>query len=320
MVDMIRRSTPQEAARDERDIFEQTANATFAANFGVGDAAAKEPGTTSFSDWWSKDSTQEKFQGIMGAIGASFTGLAGIPLGGGDMSSMERAGVRAAEAPGRARQMIREKQFHRYIDHEMANTTDPRRRDMLMAVRTNPTAAAQYLAMESPASKLDRAKELEKVKHEYKMAEIALENEGRSRGVTANRADDIGTANQMYLALSEEDQKGLRERGEIPFAWFDNTAAINLIPHLYSPNGGILSGQGGEFPFDLNSGGSGTVTNPVTGKKTTIGWKEKIIGAVAEQWDNLSEYSRRWWDYVIRRDELELSDAEKAAREEAGLR
>jgi hypothetical protein len=320
------RSTPKQAAKDERDIFEQGSENAFASQFmpdapvdaPVAPATGSDPGTSSFSDWWAKDSTQEKFQGVMGSLAATFTGMAGIPLGGSDMSSMERAGVRAAQAPGQARQMIREKQFNRYIDSEMANATDPRRQDMLQAIRLDPAGAGKYLAMESPASKQERAESLETVKHDYKMAEIALQNEGRlasarvSGGVTPNRKDDILTINEMYDNLPEKEQRRLRENGEVPWSWMEIPGAENLIPHLFSPNGGILHGNRKDPelppPLKLGDGGDGE-------DEETFG----LLDWIANKWESMTEGSRRFWSAWMDHEEAKMSPEEKAARKEAGL-
>lgn len=336
-------STVTQAAKDEKDVFEQTAGAEFAAKFGGGSAASapaglipavaaggsKEPGTNAFADWWAKDSTQEKVQGMMGSIGAIFGGMAGIPLGGGDMSSMERASVRAQAAPGEARQRMREKQFTRYIDSELGKTTDQSRRDLLMSVRQNPQALAEYLARETPKSKSDRSSALEKMKqgyredlerqkHDYKMDEIGLKNQGRRNGVTANRADDIGTGNQLFLALSDEEQESFLKTGRPPMSWLTTTEYLKYLPHLYSPNGGILYNPNGEINF--NAPKTVEVTGP-DGEKKTVGFWENLSGWLLENWENLSPGSRRWYEEITRRHELEDpgSEEEQSVRKKAGL-
>lgn len=328
----IRASTPAEAAKDEKDIFEITSEDEFAASYppsptppapapvSLISTASKgdkdEPGESSFSKWWSSDATQEKVQGVIGSLQATFTGMAGIPLGGGDMSSMERAGIRAAQAPGIARRNIREKQFLRYIDQEIANEKDPSRKMMLQAMRQDPEHSAQYLTAESPGSKQQRALELAEVEHDYKMLEIALKNEG-DRGVTGNRADDIASISKMYDLLPDAEKKALRETGEIPESWYFNQAAVSLMPKLFSPSGGAL-GAGGyrvEMP-DL----SGTVEMPDgQGGRTTIDAYEYWTGLVSEKWDTLTEKTRQWWDLVFKKHDLKASEKSDAVRKELKL-
>jgi len=295
-----------QAARDDRDVFEQTSEMEFADRFG----AAKDRGLMSevsttpkapaedagsfmgnFADWWAKDSTQEKFHGILGALSGTFSGLAGLPLGGGDTSSLERGAVRASMAPAQAKELIRQRQFTRYIDNELANTTDPLRRDTLMAIKSNPAAASQYLAAESLAGRKHgyALEENEKI-HEYKMAEIALRNEGRSGsgGLTGNRSDDIGTANNLFASLSPDEQKTYRETGRPPGRWFQNPDIMRLLPHLYSPNGGALANEvttSGLPRIDLDE-------KPEGEDRT---WREFLYNKLATDWDFLPESLRQWW-------------------------
>jgi len=328
----IRMSTVAEAARDEKDIFEITSEDEFAASFPPSPTppapsepliatASKgnekdEPGESSFSKWWSSDATQEKVQGVLGSLQATFTGMAGIPLGGGDMSSMERAGVRAARAPGIARQRIREKQFMRYIDQEIAKEEDPRRKLMLQSMRQDPEHAAQYFTSESPSSKQARALELAKVKHDYKELEIKLRGSYEG-GVTPNRKDDILTISKMFDLLPDDEKKALRETGEIPDTWWGNTGAIALMPKLFSPSGGILGGGG--FAIEMPTF-SGTIeVDDGLGGTETVGAYEAWTRMVDRHWDKLPESVRNWWDLVFKKHELEASEEADAVRKDLEL-
>jgi hypothetical protein len=285
----------------------------------------RDPEASAFQDWWAKDSTKENFQGLMGVLGAIGGGLAGLPLGGTDTSSLERAAVRAHEAPGQARRQMQQRRFVDYIDEQLESETNAGRRDMLEAARANPQQAAQYLAMESPESKQKRLESIAELEHEYKMEEIGLQNEGKlaasgSRGgITAGRQDLIDSANAWYRGLPS-DTREEADAGDMISLLFD-PSAIKFMPYLYSPHGGML--YRGPESINMDLSGDMTVTDE-EGRSVVV---EKIAAFqqyVADNWDNMSEEARRFYDLILMRyrasgDSDEMSEEARNTARELGL-
>jgi hypothetical protein len=96
----------------------------------------------------------------------------------------------------------------------------------------------------------------------------------------------------------------------------NNPGAINLIPRLFSPNGGVLGTN--EIP-NIDLSGTTTVIDPDTGEKTTVDWTDYWGAKVAAGWDTMTEAGRKWWDIILRKNEQETSDEATSARERAGL-
>lgn len=281
----------------------------------------KVPGSNAFMDWLKKDSTQVGVQGLLGSLGAVFGGMAGIPAGGGDMSSMERAAVRAAAAPGEARARMRERKFIEYIDNELATETSRERRELLQAARANPKQAAQYLAMEGPESKQRRLEQIAKLEHEYRMEELELRNEGalraagaKGRDITPGRQDLIYSANAWFRNLTADVRESAR-KGDFISLLFD-PSAIKFVPYLYSPKGGMLW----TGPESINMDLSGDYTY----NGETVSKYDMFMEMVESKWDQLNPDHRRFYDLVSMKhraaeDDPELSDAGRGVAGSLGL-
>ena len=261
------------------------------------------PGEGAFAQWWAKDDTQANFQGLLGVLGGIGSGLAGIPLGGTDMSSLERGAARAMAAPGVAREELRQKKFVEYIDGELDKETNAGRRQLLEAARANPKQAAQYLAMEGPESKQKRAEAILALEHKYKMEEIGLTNEGKyltaglkRRGITAGRQDLIDSANAWFQNLPADTREEAKE-GDLISLLFD-PSAIKFMPYLYSPHGGLLYRGPGDFNMDL----SGTFTyQDEDGNDKTVGRMDYLTQKYNQYYDELGEVGKNFFDLILMR-------------------
>jgi len=276
-------------------------------------SAGEGGGDQKFSDWWGSDSTQEKFQGLVGSIGAVFGGLAGLPLGGGDTSSLERGAVRAANAYPEARQRIQQHRFTEYIDKQLAEERDPQRRDMLEAARAYPQQAAQYLAMERPESKLYRSQRIEELKHGYRMQEIEARNQGKG-GVSRTRLDQIESANAYRRSLSPELRQALDEGNYDELIWED-PRLLNFLPLLFSPSGGDLYRSPDDIRVDTDQ--------PIrTREGDSISLKEYVTSWLADKWDTLTEETKNFWELILTQGEAgdgELSPEAQSVADQLGL-
>jgi hypothetical protein len=270
----------------------------------------KVPGANAFMEWLGKDNVQVGIQGLLGSLGAVFGGMAGIPAGGGDMSSMERAAVRAAAAPGQARARLQERKFIEYIDEQLKTETNMERRELLQAARANPKQAAQYLAMEGPESKQQRLLEIAKIEHEYRMEEQELVNTGRvnaagakGRQITPGRQDLINSADAWWRLLPS-DVRAEAEAGDWISLLFD-PSAIKFVPYLYSPNGGPLY----TGPENINMDLSGDYTyKGKDGTKKTVNKRDMVMNAIEEQWDSLDPEGRRFFDLIMMKNKAAEDD------------
>jgi hypothetical protein len=243
-----------------------------------------------FSDWWGSDSTQEKFQGIMGAFTAVMGGLAGIPAGGGDMSSMERAAVRAAAAPGEARKRMRTRKFSRHIQSQLETETDPEKRMMLQGALANPQNAHAFLTADTPASKEARMMRVAEKEFGYakQLEAIKSGNRASAKGeLSAETMRKIGSANNWYTSLRKDQKDGLYKGEPVDVAFMDENA-WDYLELLWSPEHGLLaqrlasdiaSGKKGVEnygPGNMDLSGETTVTDPDTGEKVTASDKDIV--------------------------------------------
>lgn len=248
---------------------------------------AEEEDEGGFSSWWHSDSTQEKFQGMMGVISALGGGLAGIPAGGGDMSSMERAAVRAAAAPGEARKMMHQRRFARHIRSQLATEEDPERRMMLQGALSDPDNAMQYLSSQTPEAKEKQAYRIADYEQDHRLEITRMELASKEKiaeakrlgtaaryGLTAFQHTEIMQANERYLnspadlrkALDEDDYWGVE---------FEQPEMMKLVNKLWTPHLGQLwiNKYGKDTtdpeafkPHAFNLEGDVEVKDPKTGK------------------------------------------------------
>jgi hypothetical protein len=275
-----------------------------------------------FADWWGTDETQEKFQGLMGVFGALGAGLAGLPMGGTDTSSLERASRNMMEAPGKAREMFQQRRFTSFIESELETEEDPYRKTMLQGALANPAQAAQYLSMESPEAVEGRGVRLAQLRHDLGMERVEAEIQGRKdvagikQGPSPSLMNSIHSANAWYDSQSKEDQRKIREGG---FSQgMVDPGMTQLIPFLYSPHGGVLHQLGLEpdFVAEVSEGNL---------KKEEPGWlsdihygvqsQEDQRAAVGEAVTDVQKYVSDFWEFVTL-DNSKGSDSE--ARETVG--
>lgn len=313
----LRKSTVAEAAKDDKDIFEVGAANEFAASYPPAPAGeslmtvmsgATKEGSGQFSDWWKSDETQVKFQGLMGVFSALGTGLAGLPAGGTDMSSLERAGVRMAAAGGEARKMIQQRRFKTFIDSELESEKDPHRRLMLQGALANPDQAAQYLSMQSPEAIEGRMVRMENLRAKLGMERVEAEIKGRKEvaaikaGPSPALMNSIQSANAWFKSLDSEDQRKIREGGFSQA--MVNPALTSLIPFLYSPHGGILNKLGLKPKFDhttdnieVKPGGDSWVSDIHFGFQSQQDVQESLSKAAANR-DAVAEYVSDFWELI----------------------
>lgn len=274
----------------------------------VAETGATDDESSGFMDWWTKDATQEKFQGLMGALGSIGAGLAGMPAGGTDFSSLERGLVRASQAPGEAKKRIQQNKFNDYIDQQLATTTDPHRRDVLMATKMNPANAAQYLSIEGPDSKQRRAERMAEIEHGYKMEELELQHGKYGRkGLPPTRVDEIQAAKAWRLSLTPKQRSAL-DKKQFNFDLMTDPSFVKFGPLLYSPSGGPLYTE--EMNFDLS--GTETRDDPDTGESYTIGKREMLEAYLAENWPKLSSKAKEFYEWIL------MKDKDRAERESSG--
>lgn len=265
--------------------------------------ASAEEDEGGFSSWWYSDSTQEKFQGMMGVISALGGGLAGIPAGGGDMSSMERAAVRAAAAPGEARKMMHQRRFARHIRSQLATEEDPERRMMLQGALSDPDNAMQYLSAQTPAAREAQAKRIADYEQGYrlditrmeleskeKIARAKLHGEGARYGLTSFQYAEIQQANERFKNQPEEMRKKIKTDDYWDVA-LESPEMMKLINKLWTPNVGQLwIDKHGMNPTDpaayaprvINLEGDVVVKDPKTGKpvKDPVTGKNQTVSKV----------------------------------------
>ena len=283
-------------------------------------------GGGSFQEWWAKDDTQARIGGFFDGMGAIFGGLAGIPLGGGDMSSMERAAVRAAKAPGEARKRIKKRRFGQYIQNQLQNETDPHRRDMLQAAIANPKQAGYFLAMESPTSKEERAKRIADYEHQHRMEleGVKARNASSARaGLTAKQISDVGRAESWWYGLPEQTRKdyraGVLTVEELMVPEFSKNVTLLHTPHYglfwREQQKGIHSGGYTTVPRE-NLAGTQTVTDPETGEKYEVRKVDVAEEILAD--GNLDPESEARMEYQIAKQRQEDDEASAGKVDEVG--
>jgi hypothetical protein len=279
-----------------------------------------------FMDWWSNDETQIKLGSMLQGFGDIFGGMAGMPLGGGDTSSLQRGAIRAGQRPGEARRRIQVHRFGKYIDQQIATEKDPHRVAMLQAAKLNPSQAGQILAMESPMSKEARTLRLAEVEFGYKERLTKMEVEGRRAaaygkyGLSAKQISDVGRAASWYHSLGEVAKKSV-DTGTFSLEKFLDPEFAKNITLLHTPEYGLLwkrqqkgvASGGSTNPPRVDLSGTTTVTDPDTGEEMTV----KNVDAVEEamfgegepdpQTEELIEYS-----IAKQREEDDAASTEKA--------
>ncbi len=276
----------------------------------VGSGNGNGDGGGGFLEWWGKDETQIRVGSLFAGLGDIFGGMAGMPLGGGDMSSLERGAARAAKRPGEARRRIQQNRFGKYIQRELETEKDPHRRGMLEAALLNPNQAVQALGYESPMSREARAIRVAEVEFGYKKTLTEMEIQGRKDvasgkfGLSAKQISDVGRAESWYHDLTGQAKKSV-DTGVFSLEKMLDPEFAKNITLLHTPNYGLLwkrqqermSKGGSTNPPRIDVSGNTTVTDPETGEKVTV----KTVDAVEEmmygegepdpQTDELVEYS-----------------------------
>lgn len=92
-----------------------------------------------FGDWFQSEQGQVMMGTLMNAVGSIGAGMAGMPAGGSDMSSLGRGAAAASQAHVYAQQQYDSKTFRRFIDGkletEMAKPEDKQDQDKIMTLQ-----------------------------------------------------------------------------------------------------------------------------------------------------------------------------------------